>query len=73
MLVGEGVYGLRFIAATTSPPFWGAEVVAGIGLLLVLAVWRLEGSRQIGTAVVIAFATSATFVALYGQGLRVIP
>lgn len=68
VLIGEGVYGLRFIADTTYPPFWWAEVVAGIALLGAVAVARLREALPVVVALGWATVVAAGFVALYSRG-----
>jgi len=37
VLVGEGAYGLAFVADTTYPPYWWGSIVAGLALLAWIA------------------------------------
>lgn len=65
ILIGEGVYGLTVIAATTSPVFWWAAIVAGVTLLVAVAARRLRGIRSRIVLVAVAAVTAATFVYAY--------
>lgn len=42
LLIGEGVYGLVEIADSTYPPYWWAEILVGVGLL----VWASARPRR---------------------------
>lgn len=59
ILVGEGLYGLTVVAATTSVGYWVGELVLGL-LLVVLAAIRLRTLRAI--AVMLALSAVATVV-----------
>lgn len=69
VLIGEGIYGLRVIAATTYPPYWWAQIILGVLLLTVIAATRLRKTSlavlAIGSTAVIAVA----FVAIYSANL----
>ena len=39
ILIGEGIYGLRVVADTTYPPYWMTELVLGVALIVVVAIW----------------------------------
>ena len=69
ILVGEGIYGLRFIADTTHPPYWRAQIIAGIGLLCVLVATRLRAWRPAGGAALVAAVVAIAFVGIYSQDL----
>ena len=66
VLVGEGVFGLIFVAATTSPPYWWGQVGVGIGLLVFVAGSRLRDSRERALAVATTVAVAVAFVVVYG-------
>lgn len=72
LLVGEGVYGLRYVAETTSPPYWWGELVVGVLALVVLSAWRLRHWRTVRIATVVAAAVAVAFVLLYRYGGAVI-
>ena len=55
VLVGEGVYGLRYVADTTYPPFWAAEIGVGLIRLGAAVATRARSPR----AVAVAAATTA--------------
>jgi hypothetical protein len=59
ILLGEGLYGLTVVAATTSAAFWAGEVALGL-VLVVLAAIRLRTWR--GIAVMLALSAFATVV-----------
>lgn len=71
VLVGEGAYGLLYIADTTSPVYWSCSVAAGAAFLGWAAVRRCPAPRPrslalaAGTAVVVATA----FVVVYSRDL----
>ena len=67
VLIGEGIYGLTRIADTTSPPYWWAEIVVGLILLLAVAWRRLLGIRAVAVAGGVALVTAATFVLVYSR------
>lgn len=64
LLVGEGVYGLAYIADTTYPPYWWAQIVVGVALLLWAAARRLRRPHLVVLAVGLNLAVTATFVAV---------
>ena len=51
VLVGEGIYGLAYIADTTYPPYWWGEIIVGVALLTWVAVRRLRQRRAAALAV----------------------
>jgi hypothetical protein len=67
--VGEGVYGLTYIAGTTFRPYWWAETVVG----LILAAWlvsrRPRLTQTAAVAVAIGALTAAAFVVIYSADL----
>jgi hypothetical protein len=69
VLIGEGVYGLRYIADTTYRPFWWGEIVLGVALLGVLGGIRLRSARRVALSLCVALAVSAAFVVIYSNGL----
>ena len=69
VLVGEGVYGLTFVADTTSPPYWWGSIAAGLALLVAVgAASRLPRRGDLGLALGICAVAAAAFVGLYSQG-----
>lgn len=69
VLVGEGVYGLNYIADTTYPPYWYGSAVVGVALLTWVAVWRLRRVAPLLLAVATTIVVAAAFVIVYGQNL----
>lgn len=63
--LGEGLYGLTVVAATTSPVFWTVEVVGALVLLGVVTVRVLTRRPDRGIAIGLAAVTSAAFVGAY--------
>ncbi len=69
VLIGEGVYGLAYIADTTYPPYWWGEVIVGVVLLSGVAWRRLEGPGVAAIAVAMCAVTATAFVVIYSQDL----
>lgn len=69
VLVGEGVYGLIYIADTTSPAYWSGSVVAGVTLLVWACVRRFSGARSVLLAAGTTALTATAFVALSSSDL----
>jgi hypothetical protein len=65
VLIGEGVYGLTVVAATTSPVFWWASIVLGLALVVAVAMLRLRDIRSTIVLVSAAAVTAAAFVGAY--------
>ncbi len=69
VLVGEGIYGLRFIDDTTSPVYWCCEILVGV----ILATWVVLRDRSRPQSAALAAAvgvlTAAAFVAIYSQDI----
>ena len=68
VLVGEGAYGLAYIADTTYPPYWWGSIGVGLTLLLVVAVQRLTSLRDRVLAAGMCTGTAVAFVAVYTRG-----
>jgi hypothetical protein len=68
VLIGEGAYGLAFIADTTYPPYWWGSIGVGLTLLLVVAVQRLTGLRDRVLAAGMCAGSAVAFVVVYTQG-----
>jgi hypothetical protein len=68
VLLGEGVYGLRYIAETTSPLYWWGQIVCGAGLVGWVAARRLRRPGPIAVAALVCVAVAAAFVAAYSRG-----
>ena len=65
ILVGEAIYGLTFIAATTPVVYWAGQLVLGLGVAILAAALRLDSRERllcllvllvIGAAVLAAYA-----------------
>lgn len=69
VLVGEGVYGLRYIADTTYPPYWWGSIVAGASALVVAAMWRRLPARAAGLAAAVTGVVAVAFVVVYSADL----
>jgi hypothetical protein len=69
VLIGEGVYGLAYIADTTYPPYWWGEAIVGVVLLFAVAWRRLEQPRIVAAAVGTCALTATAFVLIYSQDL----
>jgi hypothetical protein len=69
VLIGEGVYGLAYIADTTYPPYWWGEVIVGVVLLSGVAWRRLQGPGVAAIAVAMCAVTATAFVVIYSQDL----
>ncbi len=69
VLVGEGVYGLTFIADTTYAPHWWGETVLGT----LLAAWVVSRRpNRLQTAMVslaVGALTAVAFLVVYSQDL----
>jgi hypothetical protein len=65
VLIGEGVYGLTAIAATTSPVFWWAAITVGVALLVAVAALRLRDIRSTLVLASVAALTAGVFVVAY--------
>ncbi|MDA0566700.1 DUF6518 family protein [Streptomonospora sp. S1-112] len=65
--IGEGVYGLTYIADTTSPVYWIAVAAAGTALLAAMTATRLRGAGAlpIATALAATAAVAGLFVVAY--------
>ncbi len=71
VLIGEGVYGLRYISDTTYPPYWWGQIAAGLILLIVIAGMRFPRPAPVALSVAVAIATSIAFVVLYSHAAGV--
>lgn len=71
VLVGEGAYGLMFVADTTYPPYWWGSIVAGLLLLAWIASSRLLQPRPITVAVGLTGVVAGAFVLVFSQDLIV--
>ncbi|SEF16744.1 DUF6518 family protein [Jiangella alba] len=69
VLAGEGVYGLRYVADTTYPPYWWGSIVAGVLLLAAVIAGRRLPARAAALAVVVTAVVAAAFVVLYSADL----
>ena len=69
VLVGEGVYGLAYIADTTYPPYWWGQIAVGVALLGAIAVGRLRSPPLVALSVAVGLVVAAAFVGVYSGGL----
>ena len=69
VLIGEGVYGLTYIADTTYPPYWWVEIAVGVALLSWVVVRRVRGAWPAVTALASSLVVAGAFVAIYSQDL----
>lgn len=65
LLIGEGVYGIRYISDSTYPPYWWAQIALAIVLLIWAAAQRLRQARLLALAVGVNLVVAALFVALF--------
>ncbi len=65
ILVGEGAYGLLYIAETTNPLYWWSSIGVGIGLLVGVFLRRLRQRRPVAVAVMATAVVATAFVLLY--------
>lgn len=65
VLIGEGIYGLTVVSETTSPVYWWLEIVAGVLVVALIAVFRLRHRRYIVDAVVLTVMGAVLFAFLY--------
>ncbi|GAA4943667.1 hypothetical protein GCM10023224_28080 [Streptomonospora halophila] len=72
VLVGEGVYGLLYIADTTSPLYWSGSVAAGTALLAWACVRRFPDPRSILLGTAATALTAAAFVGVYSSNVLVL-
>lgn len=67
VLIGEGIYGLRYIADTTYPPLWWGEIALGVAVLVAGAVLWLKGiAAGIGAALT-SLVVAGAFVLVYSR------
>ena len=69
VLIGEGVYGLSYIADTTSSPYWWGEMAIGVVLLGYVAARRLRELKLTAAAVACSLVVAAAFVGIYSRDL----
>ncbi len=67
-LVGEGVYGLRYIADSTYPPYWWGQIVVGVALLGWVAARRFRRLVPLALSAVVALGVAAAFIVVYSAG-----
>ncbi len=64
ILIGEGIYGLTVISATTSPVYWWIAIVLGTSLLIGMLI-RLRSGRATLIALGVAIVGAAAFPIAY--------
>jgi hypothetical protein len=67
LLIGEGAYGLLYIADSTYPPYWWAEIGVGIALLTWTTTQRLRRASLIAIALGVTLLIAAAFVVVTRQ------
>ncbi len=68
ILLGEGLYGLTVVAATTSVGYWIGELALGL-ILVVLAAIRLRSGRGIALMLALSAVASVAFYLVYTLAL----
>lgn len=63
--VGEGIYGLTVVAATTSPVYWAAIAAAGLALLAAMLLRRIRGAAPAALAAAGTALIAGAFVLTY--------
>ena len=58
LLVREGAWARRAVGDTTYPPYWWAELAAGLVLLVGAAGWRLRSLPEIAVATALTTITA---------------
>ena len=64
ILIGEGIYGLTVISATTSPVYWWIAIALGTSLLIGMLI-RLRSGRATLIALGVAIVGAAAFPIAY--------
>ncbi|WP_017569947.1 DUF6518 family protein [Nocardiopsis halotolerans] len=65
VLVGEGAYGLAYIADTTSPVYWSGSIAVGVAFLVWGGVRRFPDARSLLLASGTTALVAAAFVLVY--------
>lgn len=65
VLVGEGVYGLTVVAASTSPVYWALQIVLGVALVIAAIVASRPRIAPGALGCLVTFAGAAAFVGGY--------
>jgi Family of unknown function (DUF6518) len=64
ILLGEGLYGLTVVAATTSVGYWTGELVLGIAVVALAAI-RIQTLRGIALLLALSAIASVVFYVAY--------
>jgi hypothetical protein len=64
ILLGEGLYGLTLVAATTSVTYWIGELALGLAVVVLAAV-RIRSGRGIALMLALAAIASVVFYLVY--------
>jgi hypothetical protein len=64
ILLGEGLYGLAVVAATTSVAYWIGELVLGLAVVVLAAV-RIRSGRGIALMLALSAIASVVFYLVY--------
>ncbi len=65
LLIGEGVYGLTVIGATTSPVYWSASIAMGVAFAAWMVWRRLRGPVAVALTVALTVLTSVALLVAY--------
>jgi hypothetical protein len=65
VLIGEGVYGLTFIADSTEPGYWIGQLVVGVLFLAWVIARRVRSVRFGALAIALTTVGAALFLAVY--------
>lgn len=64
ILLGEGLYGLTVVAATTFAGYWIGELVLGVGLVVLAAV-RIRTGREVALMLALTALATGVFYLVY--------
>jgi xanthosine utilization system XapX-like protein len=65
LLIGEGIYGLTVISATTSPIYWSASIAMGVAFAAWMAWRRLRRPLTVAVTLTLTACTSAALLVAY--------
>ena len=64
LIIGEGIYGLTVISDTTSPPYWIAQLLAGVAFLAIAITRRARTVRALLVAALTSTVVAAGFIVI---------